>query len=308
MRQNELHLSEDDIRDAFESSFVPIKRMMDTMIEKFEESRSPAGPIHQINEILLVGGGSASPYLSDRIRDEYEHRGFLEEHCSIPVRTRANDRSGAANCIVQGALLLLMDKAFLRERVIRRGYCVKLDEITVPRDFSPLNYEVRRDLHDGTWRRVDVWRFLIRIGERVNHHHRASGPRGTWRGLLLDEVEPHGWDLEEEIFYSDSTSTDSLWIYGERNDIRPCGMLRFSLTQEDSRLFEVRESPIDGRRYKYLEYRVDFVIEGIDMTYQISIPRDGKLQGEAKQGLGRDPIRKSAQLDCAGVFELFSSV
>ena len=308
MRHNQLCVSGQEVRDSFEASCVPIKHMIDTMIDRFKQSLSPSQETQTITEILLIGGGSASPYIRAEITKEYERGGSREGQYPIPVRKRAVDRSGAATWIAQGALLLLLDKAFLRERVIRRGYCIKIDEETTRRGFSHLNFEVQRDPHDGIWRRIDVSRFLIRIGERISSYHKATGPQGSWRGLFLHQMKPHGWDLEEEIFYSDTTSEDGLWVTSERNDIHPCGMLRFSLTEEDCSYFAEEQSPVTKRWYKYLEYRVDFVIQGLEMTYTVNIPRDGKLQGENQRGLGRNPIVKFGKLDCTGSFELFNSV
>lgn len=311
MKQNQIHLNEEELRQAFDASFTPIKAMIDAMIGKFQENRSPGDPIQKIHKMLLIGGGSASPYLNNRIRDEYERRGSWEMQTSIPVNSRNDDRHGATSCIVQGAILLLLDKAFLRERVIRRGYCVRVDEETERKVFSHLNFQVERDPHDGRWSRVEVSRFLIRSGERIGHYHRAVGPGGCWRGLFLDELKPHGWDLEEEIFYSDTTSKDGLWVNSECNDIHPCGKLLFSLKEEDCADFELCTSTVNlakPRPYKRLEYRIDFIIDGIRMTYQISIPRNGRLEGKDKQGLGRNPIRKLGVLDCSGSFELFNSV
>jgi hypothetical protein len=307
LRRNCLELSDEDVTEAFNSSINPIMRMLDAMFERFH-TRYPLstdGIGAKIAEILLVGGSSASPYLKQKIRDRYTRGTTTTRPYSVTVRMADRNGMGAETCIAQGSLLLMMDRHFVTERVIRRGYCVQLDEESQPNDRKNRLVRVHRDPHDGTKRRVEVTKFLIKIGERIGDYHQAHGPSGCWRGLFLDEKTEAGWVLEEPIFYSDQFSLDGVWINHPRNNhIQRCGVLRVQLTEEDCSSFETKISKIGGRPYKYLEYQVQFEIKGIVMSYQIVIPKNGQFL-EAGD-FGRDPIRKVAKLDCSGVFGLFN--
>ncbi|KIW25705.1 hypothetical protein, variant [Cladophialophora immunda] len=309
LRRNTLDLSAEDVTNAFDSSITPITCMIDKMIEKFHTrhplSRDGSGA--RISEILLVGGGSSSPFLKAKLRNRYCRPKNEATPYPITVRETDKDGMGAATCISQGAVLLRMDSCFVTERVIRRGYCVKIDEESLPGDRKNPLVKVLRDPHDGYYSRIDVTSFLIRIGERIGHHHQAFGPEGCWRGLFLDEKTETGWVLEEQIFYSDDISEDGLWIdHPRHSSIHPCGMLKVYLTEDDCRFFETRTSPVREREYKYLEYQVQFEIRGIVMTYEIIIPRGGKFVKDGDGGYGINPIRKTAELDASGVFGLFN--
>ena len=309
LRQDCIHLPEETVRKAFKSSLDPILILIDTTCRKYHDKYplNDGTDNSRICEILLVGGGSACTYVKEELRKVYAAGKSQDAPYPIAVRVSGDHGSGSTTSIVKGALLLMLDRAFVAERVIRRGYCVGLDEPCMQGDRRDPQYKVLRDPFEGIDVRIDVTRFLIRIGERIGHEHRAIGPQGCWRGLFLDEKGPHGWTLEENIYHSDTCSQDSIWINDpKRDDIKQCGILKVVLSEEDCKGFEVRVSPIRGRHFLYLEYFVELVIKGIEMTYQIVIPMSGRLSGVGE--VGADAIRKEAQLDCAGDFELFNVV
>jgi hypothetical protein len=61
-------------------------------------------------------------------------RCFKEHITSEVVRARMADTNGmgAETCVAQGSLLLMTDRHFVTDRVIRRGYCVPFDENQYP--------------------------------------------------------------------------------------------------------------------------------------------------------------------------------
>lgn len=307
LRRDCLVLQQEEVTKAFDSSIDPVMEMLDAMFERFH-SRYPLstdGAGARIAEILLVGGSSASQYLKKKIHDRYAHDITPTRPYYVTVRMADRNGFGAETCIAQGSILLRMDSRFVSERVIRRGYCVQLDKASKPKDRKNRLVRVRRDPHDGTKRRIDVTHFLIKIGERIAHHHRAHGPERCWRGLFLDEKTQAGWVLEEPIFFSDLHSEDGVWInHPSNNHIHRCGVLRVEITEEDCKYFKTEISKIDGRPYKYLEYQVHFEITGLVMAYEIVIPRNGEFLEDG--GFGTHAIRKAAALDCSEVFGLFN--
>ena len=308
MHHGAIQLEAEDVARCYDDGFERIRLMLNRMIErlsvKFQHS---GGVVQNVREILLVGGGSASPYMKEKIRSTFDDAGG---DFQIPVRTLGGEAVGTAQSIVRGALLLLMDKAFVHERVLRRGYAVKLDEHTSSNDTSA-DHLVEMEEHDGAFVRRDVTRFLLRIGDHVGHYHTAYGPVGCWRSLFLDKKRflddrrGRGWDCDEPVFFSDDITADGIWVNNPRyrDKIQPCGMLVFELSEHDCKdITDIRKAATTNRWYIHLEYRVEFIINGIGMTYRVVMPRDGKFKGDDYDP-GDNPIIVSAQLICAGAFQ-----
>lgn len=299
IKYDTLYVSAEDVSSCFDAALVRVQHQIGTMISRLQQARS----LNALKEILLVGGSSASPYLREGIRQKFEERAYPGTNRTFPVRIIAGDAYGALTSIVKGALLLLMDKAFIDERIVRRSYGVLWDIEAGRGDFKRSHLLVVKDQHDGVRRKVDVTKFLFRKGDRIGERCERFGPKGCWRALFEHRKRGKGWELEEEIVYSDVTARDGIWVDdpGPDHKIHSDDKLLFWLTEEDCSAFETRLSVPDQHPYKYLEYQVKFTITGMEMKYEMIIPRSGKFSTASSRE--RDCIIKVGTLLVAGAFE-----
>ena len=67
----------------------------------------------------------------------------------------------------------------------------------------------------------------------------------------------------------------------------------------------------DGRKFYYVDYAVKMVLNGKMISCEFIVPRTGRWACNPKQGrcehYGENPHRATYELDCAGVFRLYSS-
>ena len=299
IKYDTLCISAEDVSSCFDAALVRMQHQIGTMIDRLQQG----GSLDALKEILLVGGSSASPYLREGIRQKFEERVYPGTDRTFPVRIIASDAYGASTSIVKGALLLLMDKAFIDEQIVRRSYGVLWDTEAGRGDFKKSHWLVVKDQHDGVRRKIDVTKFLLKKGDQIGERCERFGPKGCWRALFEHHKRFSGWKLEEEIVYSDVTAQDGIWVDDPRPDhkIHSDDKLLFWLTEDDCSAFETRLSIPDQRPYKYLEYQVKFTITGMEMKYEMIIPRSGKFSTASSQE--RDYIIKVGTLLVAGAFE-----
>ena len=251
-----------------------------------------------IHEILLVGGASWSQYLRDRICKTFRDCEGSEAPYTIPICMPNNSAVGTATCVAQGALLMLMDRSFIRERMLRRGYCVG-----VQKECRKKQKGAFPDKLDGGWRRV-VTEFLVKAEDRIPINHRASVLQGHWRSLRLSEISDRGWPLFEHLYCYEGACRNGLSI-DVNKDIEHCGdTISFWISPADAQDFEIKQSAL-GQDFKYLEYRIDAIFRENDIQYEILIPRSGKFASD--NSFGADPIRIEGHLELGGAFSLVNN-
>lgn len=305
MIQDRFTLDADNVKRAFDPSITKIISMIDSAIARIASRSRREGTTGQVDEILLVGGGSQNPYLRSRLRLRYDTNFYGSARYRIPVSHPTSAATGSTT-VSRGALLLAADKDLVTERVVRRGYCVgRLEELGKRR-------YPRESLHtseqDGQ-KRVYLSKFLIRPQQIIpaNRPFRES-VRG-WRGLLMDCADENGrWEIVEHLYYSDTIANDGLWLEKPGLDIHEMdNPIVFHITQQDSKDFiaTTRLTPDGTKQWFEIDYEVGVTVEGHTMIFDIIVPRNGKFPDDG--GYGPNPIRRQGQYDCAGAFQLFNS-
>ena len=297
IRRDRIGLPREAVKEAFDEMVSPVFDMLDTIVRRLNSEGKKA------DEILILGGSSCSIYFKQKMARRYS-MSTADRPEALKIRMADDIRRGTATCIAQGALLMRLDRAFVKQRPIRRSYYVKTDVLCKPKDPMRQLPNVERDPIDGKLRRRNVSYCLLRDGENIPDNYRVRGPDDTWRALSHRDQVDGVWTLEEPLLDADLYHEDGTWVDNAANGFHCCGMIKVQLDETDCAKFERRVSEHDKEFFWYLEYRVEVLISGVQMTFQIVIPRSGKFRrGEP----GPDPIRKEAQLDCSGVWGLFNA-
>ncbi|KAK5410023.1 hypothetical protein LTR06_006489 [Exophiala xenobiotica] len=305
MIEDRFTLDPDDVKRAFDSSIAMITSMIDSVIARIASRARRGGTTGQVDEILLVGGGSQNPYLRSRLRQRYDTNFHGSMQYRIPVSHPSSAATGSTT-VSRGALLLAADKDVVTERVVRRGYCVGRHEEVGKRRYPQQSHHMSEQ--DGQ-KRVYVSKFLIRPDQIIpaNRPFRES-VRG-WRGLLMDSADEKGrWEITERLYFSDSVANDGLWLEKPGLDVHEMPEpLLFYITQKDSKDFiaTVTKTPDGTEQWFEIDYEVGVTFDGHTMMFDIIVPRNGKFPEDG--GYGPNPIRRQGHYDCAGAFQLFNS-
>ncbi|KAK5452008.1 hypothetical protein LTS15_007731 [Exophiala xenobiotica] len=305
MIEDRFTLNPDDVKRAFDSSIGMITSMIDSVLARIASRSRRGGTTGQVDEILLVGGGSQNPYLRSRLRQQYDTNFHGSTQYRIPVSHPSSAATGSTT-VSRGALLLAADKDMVTERVVRRGYCVGRHEELGKRRYPQQSLHMSEQ--DGQ-KRVYVSKFLIRPQQIIpaNRPFRES-VRG-WRGLLMDSADENGrWEITERLYFSDSVANDGLWLDKPNLDIHEMPEpLLFYITQNDSNDFiaTVTKTPDGTEQWFEIDYEVGVTFEGHTMMFDIIVPRNGKFPEDGRYG--PNPIRRQGHYDCAGAFQLFNS-
>lgn len=132
-----------------------------------------------------------------------------------------------------------------------------------------------------------------------------------WRGIWLDGERR----LAEDVFYSDETKEDHLSVTDPKISfssalkirllsvfyINQAGQLEVTLTEEECREFESCLSPVEGRRYWKVWYKVRFILDGNILTYEFIISRRGAFPA---RGDGANPITYTAKLNVGAALRI----
>lgn len=302
-------LSQEDMAEMFALSIDKINAMICRTIEKVHEAGAT------VDKILLVGGGFNSRYMRNRIRLTYESTEDSAAGYPIPVAAPHERATSSSSTVAYGSLLLLADKAFINERIIRRGFCVAWDKdkSEIPGRRYPA-HRVFRDPHDNVVCVREVARYLIRAGDRLPWSKYVEVCEG-WRALSLQEKGQikHQWTIREALYYCDKACRDNDLVRDStRSGIHPMpNPILFELSEKECEGFEFRAA--DGSDppdwYRYVQYEVALILEGMRMTFELRIPRSGKLGPKRSylERYGPDPIVKSGEYDNRGVFKLIDS-
>lgn len=292
----------EDMEMIFEPSMVKIMEMINTVLERITTETSACSSDQQVDEILLVGGGSQSPYLRSRLRDRYDSSSASGRY-RIPV-SRPSAAAIGSTTVSKGALLLLADKVLVHERIIRRGYCIGVHDEPKGRHYP--QESLYTSPHDGR-QRVNQAKFLICPGQALPQEARVYY-RGE-RVLLEDDTDDNGgWTVEECLYYSDTVSDNGVWVEAPDIDIHEMpSSLWFTISEADAGQFvSLHESAMSGgRRFYKIEYEVGLVLKGDKMTFEFVVPRRGTFPPGGDYG--PNPIRQRGSYDCIGAFHLFHS-
>ena len=279
---NRVVLTANEMRQIYEPSLASLRGMINTAL--CEIKRRSAAETSQV-ELLLVGGGSSSPYLIDQLKNSCMEVG--KELFGYPVVLRSpNDNSmQASTTVANGSLLLLMDKAFITKRITTRGYCIawdkplgrisgKVDSIQ-PIEKSPFN-----DFDEA----LQVSQFFIRPGDCLSLQYESC--HQGWRGLSLDEAGPHGWEFLEYLYWTDSICEDDIWVERPGIDMhRMPHPLKFSIPYEWSKDWTPQwsQNPKSSPWF-HIEYKVRLRLDGMKMTFELVVPKTGNFTVEQKKG------------------------
>ncbi|EXJ87460.1 hypothetical protein A1O3_04420 [Capronia epimyces CBS 606.96] len=189
---------------------------------------------------------------------------------------------------------------------MRRAYCVGRWEVPEnPRAYPAASRE--RSEQDGL-ERVLMSRFFYRLGDSLPRVYEAQ-IRG-WRGLLVEDVNHDGGCLiEEKLFYSDQISEDLVWLGRQDMDIyEKIEPLKWWFSKRQLRDIKLKTDRTTRRTFYYLEYEVTLKLVDDEMTFEITIPRDGMFKDGHAKPEGDNPIRQTCLFDCSADFKLINTV
>lgn len=273
-------------------------RLISKSIERFHRSQ-PAGWLTSVHQIILVGGANESRYVRDAIRRRLLQDRDLEIGDRVDIRVPQIER--LSTLTAQGALMLLQDKDFIGERILRRGYCVKWDKPTLRRT-STREFLVERDCEDGIMCTKDVSKFLLKQGDRIAHRHSVS-MRSGWRALCMEPArDDTGFDavgdcflIDEQFFFCDSESIDDLYVYHKPHGFHEVGVVTFRLDRNRCQKF-VDTYEHEGKGYWKIQYEVSIEVVGLDFRYKMVIPETGVFDSTGVNRCGRNPIEAEGLL------------
>lgn len=267
-------------------------RLISQQVERLLQSKQGVGRLRWVDQIILVGGANESRYVRGAIQRRLMQNAQPEMSGRVEIRLPQVER--LSTLTAQGALLLLQDKDFIGERVLRRGYCVKwAKETSLKR--STRQFRVERDSEDGAMCIRDVSKFLLRRGDRVAYRHKVS-MRSGWRALCMEPAaDDTGFDIanncfliDEHFFFCDKESFDDQWVYHKPNGFHEVGTVTFRLDRDLCHRF-VETYEHEGRDYWRIQYEVSVEIVGLDFRYKMVIPETGQFD-TGPRGYGRRPI------------------
>lgn len=268
-------------------------RLICRQIERLQRSSQGVSQSASVDQIILVGGANESRYVRGAIRRRLLQEDCLEIGGRVEVKLPQIER--LSTLTAQGALLLLQDKDFIGERILRRGYCVKWDKPTLRR-VSTREYLVERDGEDGIMCTKDVSKFLLRKGDRIGHRHVVS-MRSGWRALCMEPAtDDTGFDctancflIDEQFFFCDMESIDDLYVHHKPNGFQEVGVVTFRLDRDLCQSF-IDTYQHEGRGYWRIQYEVSIEIEGLDFRYKMVIPETGVFDDTGPGGYGDNSI------------------
>lgn len=290
-----------DVEKAFEVCMVKIKHMLDTALKAVTVERPIRGKAEcQICKIIVTGGTTQSEYIRNRLRAEYS-----DKHPFIPIDHPPEAATGSIT-VSKGALMLLAEKELIKERIIRRSFCIAWFKEVDKKRYPSISWELSEHDHRT---RVLVTKFLLPLGVVPQRYQRSE--KG-WRGLLSGEMDKsgQGWTIIERLYYSNTRSEDDIWIDEPGNDIHEMdNPLAFFICLEDARKFPpLREGLVDDNAAEgyYCDYELVLKLDGDIMTFELFVPRSGRWSTIGHR-YGLNPIHQLGQYDNAGVFHLFNS-
>ncbi|KAK4941536.1 hypothetical protein LTR10_018555 [Elasticomyces elasticus] len=275
-------LSVEDMAQTFRLSIDAITDMIKRNVEEVREAGASVG------KILVVGGGFNHRYTRNRVRHKIEVA--AEAGYSIPVATTSENTSSSSTTVAYGTALLLADKAFISERIIRRGFCIIWDvpikELENKERIYPREC-ITTDMHDGAESVMNVSKFLIRVGDRLPWE-RYVVTEEAWRGLshMENGRRKRRWTISEGLCYCDAQCKDEELVDDPASEIhRMPSPITFTLSEAECRGFETYWTPSTNSRkwYYRVEYDVALILEGLKMTFELRIPRSGRLGRKLKE-------------------------
>ncbi|OCT49740.1 hypothetical protein CLCR_06805 [Cladophialophora carrionii] len=302
---NKVVLDLDDMRTIFGPSLDSLRNMIMTALRELARRYEDDSIASPRIELLLVGGGSLSPYLTDQIRAFCSDEGEAVFGRPISVRVPNDAQSLSSTTVASGSLLLLIDKAFITKRIITRGYCMAWDkDIALMRNGIDDIQPVHRDPHDGVISALRVTKFFVRPQDCIPVQHQVRH-RG-WRGLFREEEKEGGWEFVEHLYRSDTIRDDDVWVDRPGIDIHPMPhplifFIPFSLSDN----FETLTSP-DGRIWYHVEYEVALILDGMNAVYELVVPETGKFPAEPPENYDDGYLVQRGKFDINGVFQLFN--
>ncbi|KAI1621994.1 hypothetical protein EDD37DRAFT_696460 [Exophiala viscosa] len=229
-RAGRVPISVEDTAQTFRLSIDGITDMIKRNVEEVREAGA------DVDKILVVGGGFNHRYTRNRVRHKIEVA--AEAGYPIPVATTSENTSSSSATVAYGTALLLADKAFISERIIRRGFCIIWDvpikelenkERVYPREW------IITDMHDGAKSVMNVSKFLIRVGDRLPWE-RYVITEEAWRGLshMENGRRKRRWVISEALCYCDAQCHDEELVDDPANEIhRMPNPITFTLSEEN---------------------------------------------------------------------------
>ena len=259
---------------------------------QFTKAVTEAG---KVDQILMCGGSSLSNHLRNAIRELYD---------PIPVRL-PTPQAGGSRTVAMGAILLLEDKGFIQERMIRHGFCVAwfkpISELRGRRFPDEYVEENEVDHID----RVNVSKFFFHAGSLLPLQYEAPHVRGYRQLRMKDLTEDDnglGWDIVETLYYCEKPSDDDLAVEDDSNAIEEMPMtLTYRIPYHHAQKYWGVEE-YDCEDCYEIEYEVILFLDGERMRFEILIPRLGKF--DKKTHNPREDIRIEVKFNIAGLFDL----
>lgn len=206
--------------------------------------------------------------------------------------------------ICRGALILLADKDFVGERIMRRGYAFTRDD---PAPRSRTRHDKDRIIYCSVTRRrlqCDSAHWLLRVGMPVQGRLERSIRGERWLFRNCPERNQDGQEIEETLWASNDPQdmVDGTWVESRTNHIFKVGSIRFRLPEAD-----VSDVPWEhnhrGKAFKAIQYESELMLEGYALRWFMKIPRS-EFFARAMSGFVE---REGVMVNCVGDFELFSS-
>lgn len=275
-----------DVRNFFKRQLEVSINLVKAQIASFGKIKSERP--RKVHQVILAGGVNGN-YIRNAIRQEPQRvrLEMLSQHkVNHPKLERFNTWTS------RGALLLLEDKKFVHDRILRRGYCYKWDKPT-EQTRSTKRSKVVIDEEDGTRCLKDATKFLLHAGQRIGHHHKAylwERHHNQWffshANLTLEPTaDDTGFNharqvflIGEDLYYSDKPCKDGAWVEYPKYQIRKAGTLKFELGIDFVCQNFFNFSFHDRVEYRIAEYLNVIEIEGLDFHLKTIFSMRGVFQ------------------------------
>lgn len=306
---NKIVLQVEDMMAIFQDSIQRIRMMLrNTIAEVEREDREQGKPVRHINRVVLYGGGGSNPYLFRKLNDILNNK--HQPLAGYPILvSRPQDRiTSTSETVACGSLLILTDRHFIKESVLRMGYCIAVDKMRKDVERSMENRErVRVDPDDKKGRLRQLAHFLVRAGQRVSFPF-STYYHGT-ATINIAKKKKGVYELKEVLFRTATEYEDDAWVKKRGADFHEMpSPLEFKIREEETASW-CRNMSHDGKPYFEVDFQWGIHLKNnIQIVYELKIPTSGRFP-ETGSGdrCGVSSICHLGRYNIAGDFELLDS-
>ena len=263
------------MKECFKPVIKATKSLLERLIGKVEAMDL------ELRKIILTGGANENEYVRSTIVRKFEtSRGY-----HVEIERKANKASLRT---VVGAALIRMDRTFLTQRRVRRGYFIKWTSIVEGNHRQYDKSKIWWDTTCNECRWHDRALCLLMIDEvvsegftrYVSEFHKGKFP---YRDLYFESRSSRGFDIEEEVFHTDDSRLCADGLGAECDPTTKAGFkiatkLRFVISNDDCRRFPtLLDFASPPNQYIRFQYDVGLRIERGCMRFFVVVPRSGKF-------------------------------